>query len=102
MSINSSIHLIFYIPESVRRVLLQVRIRDLFQNEGQLFDLVSCQFSFHYCFESLPQAECMMKNAAESLRPGGYFIGTIPNANDIVFVNFFIIIQLVLDLLTSS
>ena len=30
----------------------------------------------------------MMRNAAESLRPGGYFIGTIPNANDIVYVNF--------------
>jgi len=26
----------------------------------------------------------MLKNATESLRPGGYFIGTIPNANMIV------------------
>ena len=68
---------------------LQARIKDLFASKEQLFDLVSCQFSFHYCFESLPQAECMMRNAAECLRPGGFFIGTIPNANDIVLVNFY-------------
>ncbi|CAG5102378.1 Similar to Rnmt: mRNA cap guanine-N7 methyltransferase (Drosophila melanogaster) [Cotesia congregata] len=36
-------------------------------------------------FESLPQAECMMRNASESLKPGGYFIATIPNANDLVY-----------------
>jgi len=47
-------------------------------------DLVSCQFSFHYCFESLPQAEVMLRNAAECLRPGGYFIGTIPDAYEIM------------------
>lgn len=47
-------------------------------------DLVSCQFSFHYCFESLPQAECMLKNASECLKTGGYFIGTIPDSADIV------------------
>lgn len=45
---------------------------------------VSCQFAFHYCFESLQQAECMIKNAAECLRTGGYFIGTIPDAYEIV------------------
>ena len=41
-----------------------------------LFDIVSCQFAFHYCFESLEQAECMIRNAAERLKPGGFFIGT--------------------------
>ena len=39
------------------------------------FDIVSCQFAFHYSFESEAQAECMVKNAAECLRPGGFFIG---------------------------
>lgn len=47
-------------------------------------DLVSCQFSFHYSFESLPQVECMLQNAAECLRTGGYFIGTIPDSADII------------------
>ncbi|XP_074599847.1 RNA guanine-7 methyltransferase [Brevipalpus obovatus] len=48
------------------------------------FDLVSCQFTFHYSFESLDQAECMMQNISNNLRPGGYFVGTIPDAYDIV------------------
>ena len=41
---------------------------------------------YHYSFESLPQAEQMMRNAAENLKPGGYFIGTTPDANDIMYV----------------
>lgn len=49
-----------------------------------LFDIVSCQFAFHYSFESLPQVECMLRNASENLAIGGYFIGTMPNAYDIV------------------
>ena len=60
------------------------RLKDKFQNRNIKFDLVSIQFSFHYCFESLPQAECMIRNASESLRPGGYFIGTTPDAFEIV------------------
>ena len=44
------------------------------------FDIVSCQFAFHYSFESEAQAECMVKNAAENLKPGGFFIGTTPDA----------------------
>lgn len=47
-------------------------------------NLVSCQFAFHYCFESPKQAEMMLKNVSECLRVGGYFIGTIPDAFDIM------------------
>ncbi|KAF2364236.1 mRNA (guanine-N(7))-methyltransferase domain [Trinorchestia longiramus] len=46
--------------------------------------VVSCQFAFHYCFESLQQAETMVKNASSNLIPGGYFILTIPDANYIM------------------
>lgn len=60
------------------------RLRERYSDVTMQLDLVSCQFAFHYCFESLPQAECMMRNAAECLRPGGYFFGTCPNANAIV------------------
>jgi len=60
------------------------RIRDLFNDENQQFDLVSCQFAFHYCFESLPQAECMIQNIAENLKKGGFFVGTTPDSNDIM------------------
>ncbi|KAK7575449.1 hypothetical protein V9T40_011735 [Parthenolecanium corni] len=62
----------------------KMKINELFGNQDQSFDIVSCQFSFHYSFESVSQAECMVRNAADNLRPGGYFIGTIPDANDIV------------------
>lgn len=62
----------------------KVRLRERYKDPSMELDLVSCQFSFHYCFESLPQAETMLLNAAECLRPGGYFIGTIPDAYEIV------------------
>lgn len=59
-------------------------LRSKYHNPELQFDLVSCQFAFHYCFESLPQAECMIRNAAECLKPGGFFIGTTPDALEIV------------------
>ena len=62
----------------------QVRLRGKYKDPTIKLDLVSCQFAFHYCFESLPQAECMFRNASETLTQGGYFIGTIPNANELV------------------
>ncbi|CAK9815012.1 mRNA cap guanine-N7 methyltransferase [Anthophora plagiata] len=60
------------------------QIRKKFKDPSISLDMVSCQFAFHYCFESLEQAECMMKNASECLKPEGYFIGTIPNAYELV------------------
>jgi len=60
------------------------RCRDFYKDKDITFDLVSCQFALHYCFESLPQAECMLRNAAENLKLGGFFIGTTPDAFDIM------------------
>ena len=60
------------------------RIRELYKNPEIQFDLVSCQFAFHYCFESLPQAECMLMNISENLKKGGYFVGTTPCSYDII------------------
>ncbi|KAJ8670560.1 hypothetical protein QAD02_001819 [Eretmocerus hayati] len=65
-------------------ITMAVRLREKYKDPSLQLDLVSCQFAFHYSFESLPQAECMFRNASESLRPGGYFIGTMPNANELV------------------
>nr|XP_012230385.1 PREDICTED: mRNA cap guanine-N7 methyltransferase [Linepithema humile] len=62
----------------------KVRLREKFKDPSIQLDFVSCQFAFHYSFESLPQAECMLRNAAECLKTGGYFIGTIPDAYDLV------------------
>lgn len=60
------------------------RLKDKYINGDMQFNIVSCQFSFHYCFESLPQAKTMIKNASESLKPGGYFIGTTTNCYEIM------------------
>lgn len=60
------------------------RLREKYQNASIELNLVSCQFAFHYCFESFKQAECMIRNAAECLKENGYFIGTIPDANEII------------------
>uniref|UniRef100_A0A1B6DGR4 mRNA cap guanine-N(7) methyltransferase n=1 Tax=Clastoptera arizonana TaxID=38151 RepID=A0A1B6DGR4_9HEMI len=60
------------------------RLREQYKDPSIQVNLVNCQFAFHYSFESLAQAEQMLINASECLKPGGYFIGTIPNANAIV------------------
>nr|XP_022343188.1 mRNA cap guanine-N7 methyltransferase-like [Crassostrea virginica]XP_022343189.1 mRNA cap guanine-N7 methyltransferase-like [Crassostrea virginica] len=62
----------------------KVRLREKYQDASMTFDLCSCQFSFHYCFESLPQAKMMLQNACECLSLGGYFIGTTPNSQEIM------------------
>ncbi|BFF93248.1 mRNA cap guanine-N7 methyltransferase [Drosophila madeirensis] len=61
-----------------------VRLRERYKDVTLQLNLVSCQFAFHYCFESPGQADCMMRNAAECLEPGGYFIATMPDAFEIM------------------
>ncbi|EDO40546.1 predicted protein, partial [Nematostella vectensis] len=60
------------------------RIADQFTDPELQFDLTSCQFSYHYSFESYEQADMMLKNACEKLKPGGFFIGTTPNGSELV------------------
>lgn len=62
----------------------RARLREQYKDPSIALNLVSCQFAFHYCFESLKQAECMIKNAAECLKTGGFFIGTMPDAREIM------------------
>ncbi|KNC82053.1 hypothetical protein SARC_05647 [Sphaeroforma arctica JP610] len=57
----------------------KLRLRDVYSFKP-MFDTVSCQFSFHYAFESEEKAMMMMRNAAECLKPGGVFFGTTTNA----------------------
>ncbi|KAK5966652.1 mRNA capping enzyme large subunit [Trichostrongylus colubriformis] len=49
------------------------------------FDLVSCQFALHYSFIDEESARTFLRNATETLRPGGFFIGTLPDADRIVW-----------------
>ncbi|EGT39725.1 CBN-TAG-72 protein [Caenorhabditis brenneri] len=50
-----------------------------------LFDLVSCQFAMHYSFVDESSARTFIKNAVGMLKPGGVFIGTLPDADRIVW-----------------
>ncbi|KAL0577252.1 mRNA cap guanine-N7 methyltransferase [Marasmius crinis-equi] len=47
-------------------------------------DVVSMQFCMHYAFESEEKARCMLNNVSRWLRPGGIFIGTIPNSEQLL------------------
>ncbi|KAL5466690.1 hypothetical protein EMCRGX_G030835 [Ephydatia muelleri] len=60
------------------------RLRDKYGNAGRRFHLTSCQFSLHYAFESYGKAHMMLRNACENLLPGGYFIGTTVDSNELV------------------
>ncbi|KAI0328103.1 hypothetical protein GY45DRAFT_1029121 [Cubamyces sp. BRFM 1775] len=48
------------------------------------FDVVSMQFCMHYAFESETKARIMLQNVSTWLRPGGIFVGTIPNAKQLM------------------
>ncbi|XP_037078115.1 mRNA cap guanine-N7 methyltransferase-like isoform X2 [Pollicipes pollicipes] len=62
----------------------RVRIQEQFRNPEMRLDLVSVQFALHYGFESPAQAERLLQNISDRLRPGGYFIATVPDAHAIM------------------
>lgn len=51
----------------------------------QPFDVVSMQFCMHYAFETSQKARCMLRNVTQYLRKGGVFLGTIPNADQLLY-----------------
>ncbi|RKP36127.1 guanine-N(7)-methyltransferase domain-containing protein [Dimargaris cristalligena] len=71
---NAQFHALDCYKNPIRKVLPQ----------GFVADVISMQFCMHYAFETEQSALQMIRNVAENLRPGGRFIGTIPNANWLV------------------
>lgn len=60
-------------------------IKKLITDEAELkHDLVSCQFVIHYSFETYEKADQFLRNVSDSLKVGGYFIGTTTNAYEII------------------
>jgi mRNA (guanine-N7-)-methyltransferase len=59
-------------------------LAEQYEPKDREFDLVSCQFALHYSFADEERAWQFLKNATERIRPGGYFIGTLPDAYQIV------------------
>ena len=48
---------------------------------GVKFDVVSCQMALHYSFQDQERARNALWNVNECLKPGGYFICTIPDSD---------------------
>ncbi|ERN05155.1 mRNA cap guanine-N7 methyltransferase 1 isoform X1 [Amborella trichopoda] len=48
------------------------------------FDICSCQFALHYSWQTEARARRALENVASLLRPGGIFIGTMPDANVLI------------------
>ncbi|XP_060056587.1 mRNA cap guanine-N7 methyltransferase [Erinaceus europaeus] len=71
-------------PEFITADCSKTFLVDKYRDPEMQFDLCSCQFAYHYSFESCEQADTMLRNACERLIPGGYFIGTTPNSFELV------------------
>ncbi|XP_029446784.1 mRNA cap guanine-N7 methyltransferase [Rhinatrema bivittatum] len=69
----------FVVADSTKDLLT-----DKYSDPEIFFDICSCQFVYHYSFETYEKADMMLRNACERLNPGGYFIGTTPNGYEIV------------------
>ncbi|KAG8375059.1 hypothetical protein BUALT_Bualt10G0060500 [Buddleja alternifolia] len=61
----------------------EVRL-DKFLAEDAPFDICSCQFAMHYSWSTEARARRTLVNVSALLRPGGIFIGTMPDANVII------------------
>ncbi|CAM0953771.1 unnamed protein product [Alopecurus aequalis] len=53
-------------------------------SEDVPFDVCSCQFAMHYSWSTEARARQALANVSALLRPGGAFIGTMPDANVII------------------
>ena len=54
------------------------------KNMQEKFDVVSCQFAYHYSWETEAKARMGLENISKALRSGGHLLITTPNANWIV------------------
>ncbi|KAI3869371.1 hypothetical protein MKX03_014549 [Papaver bracteatum] len=61
----------------------EVRLDEVLRDDGP-FDICSCQFAMHYSWSTEARARRALANVSALLRPGGTFIGTMPDANVII------------------
>lgn len=52
-------------------------------SDGSEYDVVSCMFALHYFFESEAAARALLRTAAGCLRPGGVFLGIVPDGKSV-------------------
>lgn len=56
-------------------------VEDIVHPDAFPVDIVSSQFCLHYAYKSEEQVYKALANISRALRPGGVFIGTIPNSD---------------------
>ncbi|XP_076611343.1 mRNA cap guanine-N(7) methyltransferase [Chaetodon auriga] len=78
--VNEKIFTAQFITADCTKEVLSERLDD----SELMFDICSCQFVYHYSFESEQKADMMLRNACERLKPGGFFIGTTPDAFELI------------------
>lgn len=49
-----------------------------------IFNIISCQFALHYFFGNIYSVKSFFRDIGDKLNPGGYFIGTIVDAESVV------------------
>ncbi|EPS61393.1 hypothetical protein M569_13404, partial [Genlisea aurea] len=61
----------------------EIKLDKILAEDGP-FDICSCQFAMHYSWSTEARARQALANVSSLLRPGGVFIGTMPDANVII------------------
>lgn len=50
----------------------------------ETYDVVTCMFAIHYFFDSEKTSNDFFETVSHHVKPGGYFIGTFPNAHRVL------------------
>lgn len=69
----------FTAADCYTRLLSDVLPENVLSPGAAPFDVVSLQFCMHYAFESEDKVRTMLTNVTKWMKPGGRFIGTVPN-----------------------
>jgi hypothetical protein len=65
--------------KSVKQERFGKYIEKMYNIAGGLFDIGSIQFAIHYMFKDKASINAFAKNCSDTIKPGGYFIGTCYN-----------------------
>lgn len=59
-----------------KELVTNSKLKKMYGIAERKFDVVSCQFSMHYFFQSLVKLDVFLENVSSTLKKGGHFIGT--------------------------
>ena len=76
----------FAAADCYSRLLSEVLPENVLPPMAAPFDVVSLQFCMHYAFESEEKVRTMLTNVTKWMKPGGRFIGTVPNDRWLLYV----------------